>query len=336
MRRYAWPFVYFLAACGGDPKPPPEPPHTVTAAAPPEPPHADACAITISDTDLRAKDSAKVLDQLVARIRLSPTDEALRVPKSLDDVKAILRRDTVYLFPAAAAYARSVGTKEGRFSEATTELLMGESQLTGAQVLYTQAAWVATDLRIARATLATEASPMTDRDRLLAQLIHLVDDGDSIAAALGNTAPGHIARGAEVIRAIEKESPNDSRTYALEAEYHRLRGEWGDFETAMQKAEATSEKDKTSLRYLRGMEQLERFHSPQAAATMMREALKAFPKFVRAQAALVLMAPNAKVAMAELAKLRAMNEDHYLVMLLQPTLAADQELAKMGASDAPN
>jgi hypothetical protein len=30
-----------------------------------------------------------------------------------------------------------------------------------------------------------------------------------------------------------------------------------------------------------------------------------------------------------------MNEDHYLVMLLTPTLAADQELAKMGAPDVP-
>ena len=61
----------------------------------------------------------------------------------------------------------------------------------------------------------------------------------------------------------------------------------------------------------------------------MREALKAHPKFVRAQAALVLMAPNPRIALRELQRLKAMNEDHYLVMLLEPTLAADQELDRI-------
>ena len=37
------------------------------------------------------------------------------------------------------------------------------------------------------------------------------------------------------------------------------------------------------------------------------------------------MAPNPRAALRELEKLKAMNEDHYLVMLLQPTLAADHD-----------
>ena len=83
----------------------------VASAAPVEG-RAPACTLTISDTELRSKDGAKVLDDLVKRIRLAG-GRALRNPKSIDDVRKILRRDTVYLFPAAAAFARSLDTKEG-------------------------------------------------------------------------------------------------------------------------------------------------------------------------------------------------------------------------------
>lgn len=289
-----------------------------------------ACTITISETELRSKEGAKVLDDLVKRIRLAPEDEALRTPKSIEDVRKILRRDTVYLFPAAAAFARSLGTREGRQSEATFELVMGESQLVAAQVLNQQEAWVGSDLRIARATLATEPGPpATDRDRLLAQLIKVVDDGTTIGAALAATAPAHVARGAEVIRALKAEAPSDPQTGALLAEYHRLRGEWPEFDAAMQLAESNGDKDRPPLRYLRAMEQIERHHRREEGAQLMRDALKAYPKFVRAQAALVLMAPNPRAALCELQKLKAMNEDHYLVMLLEPTLAADQELGRI-------
>src|SRR6185295_17482812 len=174
-------------------------------------------------------------DDLVKRIRLTPEDEALRNPKSIDDVRKILRRDTVYLFPAAASFARSLNSKEGRQSEASFELLLGESQLVAAQVLSQQEAWVGSDLRVARATLATESGPPTsDRNRLLAQLIRVVDDGNAIGAAFAATAPSHVQRGAEVIRGLKTEAPNEPQTGALLAEYHRLRGEWTEFDAAMQ------------------------------------------------------------------------------------------------------
>ncbi len=318
--------VFFLMGCGGNAPPP----RTAHGAFDVDAPHVPACTITISDTELRSKEGAKVLDDLVKRIRLSPEDEALRSPRSLDDVRKILRRDVIYLYPAAAEFARSLDTTEGRFDEARFELLLGESQLVASQVLSVQAAWVGSDLRIARATLATEPGPpANDRNRLLAELIRVVDDGNAIAAALGTAAPAHVARGAEVVRALKIEAPNDPTTFALVAEYHRLRGEWPEFEAAIRQAEATSEKDRPSVRYLRGMEQAERFHRPDLAARMMREALDVFPNFVRAQAALVLMAPNPTAALRELEKLRAMNEDHYLVMLLEPTLAADREIGRM-------
>jgi hypothetical protein len=246
-----------------------------------------------------------------------------------------LRRDAVYLFGNAAAFARSLNTTDGRFNEAYLELLMGESQLVASQVLTTQAAWVGSDLRIARASLASEGGePSTDRGRMLAQLIRAVEEGNKISDALGSVAPGHLARGAEVIRGLRVEAPADIRTFVLVAEYHRLRGEWTEFDTAMTAAERADRSP--ALRYLRGMEQLERHRRPEAGAGIMREALVAFPRFVRAQAALVLMATNPAMALRELQKLKQMNEDHYLVMLLEPTLAAEQELGRMQIGRAGN
>jgi hypothetical protein len=188
-------------------------------------------------------------------------------------------------------------------------------------------------LRIARANLALETAE-SDRGRMLSQLIRVVEEGDKIADALGAVAPRHLTRGAEVARRLQTEAPSELRTLMLVAEMHRLRGEWTEFDSAMKAAKA-ADRDSPSLRYLRGMEQLDRYRRPDLGATILRESLARFPKFVRSQAALVLMAPTPAAALAELQKLKRMNEDHLLVMLLEPTLAADQELLRMESAHAP-
>jgi hypothetical protein len=297
-------------------------------------PRAAPCFTVKSDSELRAKDAHKTLEDLAQHIRLAPEDEALRFPKTPADLRAIVRRDVVYLFPNAAAFARSLNTLEGRFAEAYLELAMGESQLVASQVLTTQTAWVGNDLRVARASLASEqGEPSTDRGRMLQQLIRVVEEGNKISDALGAVAPAHLTRGAELIRGLRAEAAADLRTLALTAEYHRLRGEWPEFEAAMKAAEA-SDRTSPALCYLRGMEQLERLRRPEQGARDLRACLARFPRFVRAQAALVLMAKSPRVALRELDRLKQMNQDHYLVMLLEPTLAADQELARMQGEEA--
>ncbi len=293
------------------------------------PPPAAPCFALNNDSELRAQDATKTLEGLAQHIQLPPEDEALRNATSIHDLRALLRRDTVYLFANAAASARALNTVEGRFLEAQLELLLGESQLVASQVLNTQAAWVGSDLRMARANIASESGqPTTDRGRMLQQLIRVVEEGNKIADALGVVAPSHIARGAEVIRQLRVEAPTDTRTALLVAEYHRLRGEWAEFDVAMAAAEGANHAS-PALPYLRAMEQLERFRRPDKGSAILRESLTTFPRFVRAQAALVLMATNPRDGLRELSKLKEMNQDHYLVMLLEPTLAADQELGRL-------
>jgi len=273
----------------------------------------------------------KLLEELAKRIELPPEDEALRHPKSIADLRAILHRDTVYLFGEGARVAHAMDTLEARQTEASFELLLGESQLLAAQVLNTQEAWVGADLRIARANLAVDGADANDRARMLAELVGVVEDGNAIEEALGRVALRHLQRAAELVRRVRAESPSDARTLALVAEYHRLRGEWREFDAAMN---ATDKKTRAFC-YLRGMEQLERHRKPDAGAAVLRECLATFPRFVRAQAGLVLMATTPAEALREIEALRRMNEDHYLVMLLQPTITADQELFRMRRDARP-
>lgn len=308
--------VFFLAACG--PKP--------TSNAP--------CFVIHNDSELRAKDAHKMLEDLTKNIKLSPEDEQLRQPRSIADVRAILRRDTVYLFANAAAFARSLDTVDGRFGEAALELSLGESQLVASQVLGSQAAWVGTDLRIARAAVAEHGEATSDRTRSLGQLIRVVEEGNKIADALGIVAPAHIARGVEVIGRLRAEAASDVRISLLEAEVHRLRGEWIEFDAKMKVAE-TTERVSPPLCYLRAMEQLERFRRPDRGEALLKDCLQKYPRFVRAQVGLVLMAKTPREALREITKLKRMNEDHYLVMLLEPTLAADQELGRIHAASTP-
>ncbi len=135
------------------------------------------CFVVRGGGALREADAKKVLAALVKNVRLSPADEALRSPKSLEDVRAIVRRDLVYFYPEAAAFARSLRTLEGKLAEAQVSLLLGDAMLVASQALTSQEAQVGAHVRIARANLAGEgATPSTDRGRTLAGLVRAVEE----------------------------------------------------------------------------------------------------------------------------------------------------------------
>jgi hypothetical protein len=307
------------------------PPRTAAPTARPAP-----CFVVHEGRDIREPDAKKTLAELVENLRLSPADEALRTPKSLDDVRAILRRDLVYFYPEAAAFARGLGTVDGKMAEAQLELLLGDAMLVASQVLTNQEAQVGAHLRIARANLAGLAGEgaSTERSRMLFGLVRAVEEGNKIADALGVIAPTHVARGAELVRELRQEAPKDPRTALLSAEYHRMRGEWNEVDVDLKSADIPERA--SALCYLKAMEQLERFRNPRAATTALRDCLRDHPRLVRAQAALVLVATGLEGGARELERLKKMDQDHYLILLLEPTLAADREIVHvMTRAEAP-
>ena len=311
-------------------------PSTLPAPVPAKPPaRSTPCFVVHQGRDLREPDAKKTLAELVENLKLSPADEALRTPKSLDDVRSILRRDLVYFYPEAAAFARGLGTVDGKIAEAQLELLLGDAMLVASQVLTNQEAQVGAHLRIARANLAGLAGEGagTERSRMLFGLVRAVEEGNKIADALGVVAPTHVARGAELVRELRQEAPKDPRTALLSAEYHRMRGEWTEVDEALKSADIPERA--SALCYLKAMEQLERFRNPRAATGALRDCLRDHPKLVRAQAALVLVATGLEGGARELERLKKMDQDHYLVLLLEPTLAADREIVHVMTAEAP-
>ncbi len=324
LERVCTPALVALALVGcGHPATPP-PPEPAKAPARPAP-----CFVVHQGRDIREPDAKKTLAELVENLKLSPADEALRTPKSLDDVRAILRRDLVYFYPEAAAFARGLGTVDGKIAEAQLELLLGDAMLVASQVLTNQEAQVGAHLRIARANLAGLAGEgaSTERSRMLFGLVRAVEEGNKIADALGVVAPTHVARGAELVRELRQEAPKDPRTALLSAEYHRMRGEWGEVDAALKSADIPERA--SAFCYLKAMEQLERFRNPRAATVALRDCLRDHPRLVRAQAALVLAATGIEGGSRELERLKRMDQDHYLVLLLEPTLAADREIVRV-------
>ncbi|HQY65340.1 MAG: hypothetical protein IPQ09_19980 [Myxococcales bacterium] len=328
-----------LAAVGGcTPRPASMPPPLAATSPGPSskaPAPTRPCFVVQGGGALREADAKKVLAALVKNVRLSPADEALRSPKSLEDVRAIVRRDLVYFYPEAAAFARSLRTLEGKLAEAQVSLLLGDAMLVASQALTSQEAQVGAHVRIARANLAGEgATPSTDRGRTLAGLVRAVEEGSTLADALGVVAPEYVARGAELVRELMREAPNHPRTALLRAEVHRMRGEWAEVDVALASADVPERAP--ALCYLKAMEPLERRRDARASALALRGCLKTYPKLTRAQAALVMMAQGPERGAREIARLRKMDEDHYLVLLLEPTLAADRELVRiMTSAEAP-
>lgn len=298
-------------------------------------PEARPCFVVQGGGALREADARKMLATLVANVHLSPADEALRSPKSLEDVRAIVKRDLVYFYPQAAAFARSLGTRDGTFAEAQVSLLLGDAMLVASQALTNQEALVGVHLRVARASLAVEGdTPTTDRGRTLAGLVRAVEEGSTLADALGVVAPEYVARGAELVRKLTKDAPNDPRTALLRAEVHRMRGEWAEVDLALASADVPERAP--ALCYLKAMEPLERNRDARASVLALRACLKTFPKATRAQAALVMMAQGPERGARELERLKKMDEDHYLVMLLAPTFEADREITRlMTHAEAP-
>jgi hypothetical protein len=253
-----------------------------------------ACAAT--PAAMRAADSASLTDAdadgvVRAYHRVAP--DPRRQPRSLDDVLEALRRDRLDDFSAAYRF-----TVEHRSEPRALAL--------GAQV---QLSWGEDELIVAD-VLAHEAERSSERARL---------EIGAVRYALTRDGGEHIAQGMRLARELIAATPGDYHGYRVAADYYRLVGDWESFDRAVARVQSMHPQSNGYL-FLRGMEQLSRYHDRRGAEHFLREALVRDPKFARAEVQLMLMRASLESEYADYRRLKAISPDHQIVVWLGPLI----------------
>jgi len=246
------------------------------------------------------------------QLELSKADP-LREPKSTDDVLKILKADQIDLFPAGIAFAaKQQGDVKAEALHAQIELAWGEALQILADVFVDasgqmKAALRSMEMRAATGVLSEKLQARFDK------LKEVSAKSDLVAEALTKLAAEHVGAGARLAQDLIKKLPDDYVGYRVAADYYRLRSEWDVFDTMVAKIESTNP-DSNGLVFLRAAALLHRDQEPAKAAELFRKALVTDPRFVRAQAQLVLSGQSVKETFREYQALRALNPNHQIVV----------------------
>lgn len=307
----------FSAGCA-TPKCPPSAPSSREAQAP-----ASATPSPAStSTSAAHRDPEQVLRDFAKANPLSPADEPLRTPKSLAEVDAILHLDQLDLFGGAAAFAEKQTGTDALVLGAQVELSWSEAQLIVAEVLDGALENVSEATRTLRFRHLSGTTSDAEQAKL-AELENAEKEARETSLALRQLAGEHARRGAELTRKLIAASPESFKGYRIAADYHRLRGDWGAFNEALAILEQKNPTS-TGLLFLRAL-QVQAEGDPLAATQLLRKALQKDPKFVRAQAHLVLLQRSPEGAHQELEKLRALNPRHQIIAFTGPLIDAAYE-----------
>jgi hypothetical protein len=243
--------------------------------------------------------------------------KAIAAPTDLKSALDVLKADRIDAFPASVAFLKSQSGYDALSLTAQTLLAWGEAELVVAEVLARTAGLIEQDVRAVelrrRKTDADKKFIADERARI--DLFRETDEALRILAA------EHVASGAELAEKAVAEKPTDYVGYRIAADAARLRNDWPTFTDNVTRVQAANP-DSNGLRFLRGVEAFSRDGHAREAATHFREALQHDPVFVRAQAQLVLVAPNIFEQHKELMALKAMAADHQLVRWAGPGIEA--------------
>jgi len=297
-----------LAACAAsrtDPAAVPAPAREATAVAADG--GEDLDEIPLDEGSLDPAGAAALVAEMEAALPVA-ADHALRQPKSLDDVIAILKLDQVNLFPYGVARAdREQGVAAAALG-AQIELAWGEAYVVLLEVL------LALDERFDAAALELEERPsLTAEQRVeLDWLNQTLARTARLAEAFQMISMDHLANGAGRAAVLIAEHPDSYLGYRVAADYYRTVRDWESFARMVAKIEELNPKS-NGLVFLRGTAAFGRDEDRETAMRFYRQALANDPEFVRAQAHLVMVQVEVAAIRAEVAKLAVLNPSHQLV-----------------------
>jgi hypothetical protein len=285
---------------------------------------ASGTAVTRSadKADLNLEEAERIVETYHRRHEIREASaNPLKEPRSLDDVMAVLRSDEILLFPGAVKFASAEGSPRGKALAAQLLVAWGDAQLLLAELL----ARATLDLEQTRAKLDKESAEgkLSEADKpRLERARQTLTDIEGVERALRRVGQRHINDGATQAQALIAAAPNDYEGYRVAADYYHVTEDWQRFDQMVKEIERRHPQS-VGLLFLRAEAARDRDKDPGTAAKLFKEALDRDPKFARAQAALLLLAPDLSSAHAELQSLSKINPDHQLVRWVGPTLERD-------------
>jgi hypothetical protein len=282
------------------------------------------------------KDAAKACPKITAKARPSkapkPTTLESREaelgsgppPTSVADVEEILRLDEMNRFPAAVAF---ISTQK---KDVRARALHGQLELAwaeGLSLLGEMNQNLAARLRELTAASEKKAAAdglSPDEFRELGELRAATLETQQTAKVLETAAAEHLAKGLAIASEVIKANPNNYLGYRVAADSYRLQRDWKSFDKMLAQVEKTNP-NSNGLLFLKGVAAAQRDRDPVAATRFLDAALQKDPKFARAQAHLVLLAPTIEDAREELDLLAGISPKHPFVVWTSATLAKLEE-----------
>jgi len=247
-------------------------------------------------------------------------------PQSLPEVLTIMNFDQSERFAKTRDYLATLSGVDALVVRAALELLWAEGQVTVAALARERAKQAD-----AEAALLTDRLKALPNDTALpAQLEAQKREAArerQLRDALETLAEPHYEAGLTLALEVVRRNPERADGHAVLANVYRLKREWVEFETHMQKAQA-SEAERVGVLYARAMERDARLGDRVGARKALEALLAEHPGFARGQAQLVLLQDDSEGRHAALQKLIAINPQHALALLEGPAIEAEYQTAQ--------
>lgn len=287
---------------------------TLVGCAPSKPAETTATT-TAAPSEPRRRTPQQIIAEFSKKHPLSAPDDPLRHPKSIADCNEILHLDQLDLFQGAVDFLTKQPGADALALRAQLEIAHSEAQLVVAEVVSGSAETLETATRTLR--FRAESGKTSEEEKTKRTAIEATfREARDVAWALRELAAEHARNGATVAQIIMAGDEKTYRGYRIAADYHRLRGDWDEFAEDV-KVIARENPTSTGLLFLVAVA-AQAEGDRESAQKLYRDALAKDPKFVRAQAHLVLLQTSPDRAHAELLKLSQLNPHHQLITVAGP------------------
>jgi hypothetical protein len=288
------------------------------------------CAGTQSSAEsphdaMSAKDAQAVLVEFAKQHGISAPKQP--DPTSLPRVVELLLSDQTSSFEGALRFLEGKQGGDILTLRALLELSWSDGYTTVSDVLFELNRRSGLEVKRLKDREAAGALTKTEEE-MLATLEARIEAANRARIACEVLAAEHLAAAAPLAsEAVKQGKPGFTQPLTALAFYYLLSDKWLEYDDVMDSVRA-AERNTIMVQYLNAMESLQRFTLREQAREELRQALALQPKFVRAQAKLVLLQDDVEAAYAEFTKLKAMSPGHPVLFLVGDLIVDEYEASR--------